>query len=598
MLSANHRIKDSHVDLLCHGYGSADLTDALWRTEFSRRLLLLGAVVDLVTHRPDLLGPLPPPATSIEMLMEIDASDRAMFRELLLHPQVGSWAAYLLRRARGLVTSPSPLWVDAGVLHALAFVGAVRQGRSWATAIPVRDGKVMLPGLGMAVFSDRAAWGVAEAETDGHQVTLHRRGQDLTVAADGRSWSGDGDWWELRRLRVGSDPVMEVTLDDIDLFRDLGDPVEPQRLSMADHERWGSLLSEAWEILCAHHRASAEAMADGVVSLVPLSDNGVGETRSASTGEAFGSVLVSQPVDARALAVALVHESAHIRLGGLLHLLPATSGVQRENLYAPWRDDPRPLAGLIQGIYAFVDISDFWRVQAGLSQSPADEFEYVLSRLQVEQALRAAAGSDGLTRLGERLINGLADRVAGWKLAPTTETAVRAAELVASAHRTGWRLRHLSPAKDTVDRLVVAWSSGKDAPVLDPGYVVVAGQRQWSQGRLALARRWVIRGDVPLTDRLRAMGVDDADANLLHAERAEAAAAFTRRLLDDPDDLDAWSGLGLAVDGPAAAVLREDAALVRAVHRGTRNPAPDPSVLAEWLARASRTATPGSSSAG
>ena len=27
--------------------------------------------------------------------------------------------------------------------------------------------------------------------------------------------------------------------------------------------------------------------------------------------------------------------------------------------YAPWRDDPRPISGLLQGIYAFVCITEF-----------------------------------------------------------------------------------------------------------------------------------------------------------------------------------------------------------------------------------------------
>jgi HEXXH motif-containing protein len=585
MLLTRHRIKESHLDLLCRGDGSADLTETLWQTEFSRRFLLFHSVVDLLTGRPDLLGPLPPPAASLDLLMAMDASDRASFRDLLMHPQVGSWAAYLLRRAQGLAESPAPMWVDAGVLHALAFVGAVRQGRDWATVLPARDGKAMLPGLGMAVFPGRGAWGAVEAETSGRQVTLRRGAREVRVAADGRSRSGDARWWPLRRLRAGSGPVLAVTIDDIDPYRDLSDPVPPRRLPEAGRRRWASLLTEAWEILCTQHRAAAEAMAGGVVSLVPLADGG-GAARSASTGEAFGSVLVSEPGDAVSLAVALVHEFAHIRLGGLLHLLPVTSGGEQETRYAPWRDDPRPLPGLIQGIFAFTNIAAFWRVQAGVSRSPADEFEFALARRQVEQVLREVAGSDALTEVGERLIDGLTGRVAAWRSTPVAEIPARAAELVAAAHRTGWRLRHLSPAKETVDRLVVAWSRGEDAPALDPAYVVAAGEKEWSQARLALARRWVARGDEPLTDRLRALGADDADAALLRGERAAAAAAFTRRLHADPDDLDAWSGLALAAGEPAAVVLREHPALVRAVHRGVPPPGPEPAVLADWLARA------------
>jgi HEXXH motif-containing protein len=592
MLLPNHRIKRSHLDLLCRGSGSAELTAALWRTELSRRLLLFHSVVDLVKERPELLAPLPDPADSVDLLKDIDDSDQAMFRELLLHPQVGSWAAYVMRRERGLVRTETPFWVDVGALHALAFVAAVRQGRAWSTTVPARDGGAMFPGLGMAVFATSQTWGRVEAETSGHEVTLRCEGHCLRISADGRSWSGDAQWWELGRLSVGADLVLTVTIDDIDPFRDLGDPVSPQRLSAADRGRWAALLADAWDVLCTGHRASAQAMAGGVVTLVPLADGGGTETRSASTGEAFGSVLVSEPGDAMSMAVALIHEFAHIRLGGLLHLLPVTSVSEQEIRYAPWRDDPRPLPGLVQGIYAFVNISAFWRTQAGATRLPAHEFEYALSRLQVEQALREAAGSGALTEFGEHLVGGLADRVARWEWIAATESSFHAAALVVAAHRTGWRLRHLRPATKAVDRLVAAWCNDEKAPILDPGYSVVAGARRWSSGRLALARRWVTHGHATLTDRLRALGADEADADLLRGERAAAAAAFTSRILADPDDLDAWSGLGLAVDGPAAVVLREHPALVRAVHRGAGGAGQDPVTLAHWLAGGEQPSAP------
>jgi HEXXH motif-containing protein len=593
MLLRKHRIRESDLDLLCQGRGSPDLTAALWQTEASRRLQLFGWVVDLVTTTPALLGPLPRLTESLELLKEIDDADRAVFRELLLHPQVGSWAAYVLRRTYGLVETATPSWVDLGVLHALAFVAAVRQGRDFATVVPARDGRAMFPGLGMAVFPVDRAWATVEARTGRGAMTLRCAGRDLRLAAGESRGSGDGQWWQLTRVSVGTGPVLTVTLDDIDPYRDLGDPVEPQRLSADAHRRWATLLAGAWDVLCTGHRDSAEAMAGGVVSLVPLAGGAGAETRSASSGEAFGSVLVSEPGDATSLAVALIHEFAHIRLGGLLHLLPVTSGGEQEVFYAPWRDDPRPLPGLVQGIYAFFSISRFWRTQAGVSRSPADEFEYVLSRLQVELALREVAGTGGLTEVGERLVGSLADRVAGWAADSPGETAVRAAELVAAAHRAGWRLRHLTPAQETVDRLVLAWRHGERAPVVDPGYRVVAGERSWSQGRLALARRWVARGDATLTDGLRALGADDADADLLSGGRAAAAAAFGCRIRADPDDLDAWSGLGVAVHGPAAFILREHPALVRAIHRGVGGAGLDPVALADWLA-----ATPGSSSPG
>ena len=577
-----HRIKEPNLDLLCHGYVSADLIEDLWRSEFSRRMIVFLSLVDLVDAEPELLGPLPALTGSLELLMSVDESDRDIFREVLLHPQVGSWLAYVLRRSKGLVEATAPSWVDVGMLHSLAFVAAVRTGRDWSTMVPARSGQAMFPGLGMAVFPGTEQWSLVHAETRAGGHTFRCGDRTVRVSPAGVE-PGGAHWWELRRLRVGTDPVLDVTFDDIDPYRDLGDPVAPQRVPAADAARWNSLLTDAWDVICTRHRPSAEGMAGGLVSLVPLVDGGT-ETRSASTGEAFGSVLVSEPDDALSLAVALIHEFAHIRLGGLLHLMPVTSGGEQEVFYAPWRDDPRHLAGLIQGIFAFVNIAAFWRTEAGSGSSAPAAFEYALTRSQVEQALGVAAGSGALTEVGDRLVRGLGDRVAGWApLAP--DEPARVAQLVAKSHRAGWRIRHLRPAVETVGRLVAAWSRGEDAPALDPGYRVVPGQKVWSQGRLALARRWIGTRDATPTARLRALGVDDADAHLLRGEQDAAAAAFTGRILADPGDLDAWSALGLVVHGPAAHALAEHPALIHAVHRGLRDPATDPIALAAWLGR-------------
>jgi HEXXH motif-containing protein len=586
ILLSNHRLKESHFDLLCRGYGSAELTQELWRTEFSRRLLLVNSVVDLATGHPELLGPLPSASAVVDLLKEVDDTDRQLFRDVLLDPHVGNWAAYTMRRSLGLVQADVPFWVDLGMLHAVAFVAAARQGREWATIIPARTGRVMLPGLGMAVFSDDEPGGLVQAETRGGAVTLRCRGRELRLSAAGREPSGDALWWELRRLRADADPPLTVTLDDVNPYRELSEPVEPRRLSEADARRWAALLADAWEILCTGHRASADAIAGGLVTVVPLPDDDGAETRSASTGEAFGGVLVSEPSDSLSLAVALIHEFAHIQLGGLLHLLPVTTGgAEDEVLYAPWRDDPRPLPGLVQGIYAFVNISAFWRRRARQAPDPVADFEHLFSALQVEQALATVAGSGDLTPFGDQLVTGLAERVAGWRGDDISGPAADAARSVATAHRSGWRVRHLCPAPEAVDRLVTAWSRGEGAPELDPGYRVAPGERRWSQGRLALARRWVRRGDSTVTDRLRELGVDEADAALISGDRPAASAAFAERLGRDAGDLDAWSGLAAALEGDAGRILGEHPALVRAVLAAVRDPAADPLTLAEWLGR-------------
>ncbi|GAA2531287.1 HEXXH motif domain-containing protein [Winogradskya humida] len=576
---SNHRIQKSHLDLLYRGQGSAELTHQLRITEFSRRLLIFKSVTDLLTGRPELLDGLPPAAHALDLLQKVDDADREIIREVLLHPQVGAWAAYLMRRCLGFVESDAPLWVDAGMLHAVAFVAAVRHGLDWTTLIPARDGQAMLPGLGAAVFPSDTRWTLVEAETHAGEVTLSGEG---TVV---RRSAGDTGWRELRRLSLGAVPALNVTLDDLDPYRDLGDPAEPRRLPQPEADRWTTLATDAWEILCTTHPGSAQAMAPGILSIVPLADDGHNETRSASTGEAFGSVLVSEPYNARSLAVALVHEHAHIQLGALLHLLPVTTGGDDEVFYAPWRDDPRAFPGLVQGIYAFVNIAAFWRDEARVHHDVMAEFEYLHGRRQAQLAIGVATASGRLTEVGTHLIAGLAERVASWSADITTGAPFHAAGIITDRHRAGWRIRHLTPAPESVKPLATAWSRGEPAPLLDPDYRVVAGEKRWSQGQLALARRWITRGDATPTPRLRTLGVDDADAALLTGENHTATARYARRIVDNPDDLDAWSGLSIALDGPAGRTLAEHPSLIRAIHAETDAFIKDPVALAAWLSQ-------------
>lgn len=583
----NHRIPGTHFDALCAGLGDRDVIRELWRTQRSRRLLLINAVVGAAVAEPALLGPLPPASAAWDALVAAEASAPAEFATVLLHPLVGSWAAYALRRHRGRADSDTPLWIDFGVLHAVALVAAARAGLGWQTLVPARTGHVMLPGLGLATFEDLpSSASFVQAKTEDGEIRLCHGGREVTVSA--HTLGDHPGWWSLRRLTAGTGPTLSVLLDDLDPFRDLADPVEPDRLDDTTVARWAGLLEGAWALLCRYHRATAEAMADGVVSLVPLPVGDGWETRSASTGEAFGSVMVSPPSDAQTLAVSLVHEFQHIKLGGLMHLGPLSDDGDGEVYYAPWRDDPRPLGGLIQGLYAFVGIAAFWRdhrqtVETG--DRRAADFEYAYARTQVAEALRIVSRSGGLTAWGDRLVQGLTDRVRPWLAERLPADAVRAAAVVADHHRAGWRIRHIRPPPADVEALVRAWSGSRAAPELVAGGEVVPDrERRWSRGMLAWVRRRISMPEAPLTDRLRALGLTEAEVALVDGEAAVAAAAFRARIAANVEDVDAWVGLGLAAGSRSALDHRPE--LVRAVYRrlavdGGR--LPDPVLLAEWV---------------
>lgn len=594
---SNHRFPRQYFNDLCAGQGSAEAVLELWRTQRSRRLLLVKTVFD-VASGDGVLGPLPAALAAWEALVRAEAAAPDAVATILMHPQVGSWAAHALRRYRSGASGSvsTPLWVDFGALHSIALLATARSGLTWQTRLPARSGRVMLPGLGMATLPGAPRDTYVEAEAVAGKIRLcgtdpAATGFQITVPSYADTATEVVGWWALRSLQVGADPQLRVWLDDLDPFRDLADPVEPDRLSEPDVVRWHKLLDEAWTLLCANDRRLAEAMAAGVVSLVPLPVAEGWGTRSASTGEAFGSVLISPPFDAVTLAVALVHEFQHIKLGGLMHLAPLRHHDGGGLFHAPWRDDPRPLSGLIQGIYAYVGIAALWRdlrvsVQsAARSEQRTADFEYAYARRQVEQALHTAVECGDLTAWERMLMDCLAARLGPWLAEVVSDEPARMATLLADSHRAGWRIRYARSASADVRLVVDAWMGGQARTLSLHSIYVESGteQAQWSSRMTALARRVVADPEAVSAADAALEPEIAADIALISGDRVLARSRYLSRLAVDHTDLDAWVGLGLADDSCGALIECPELVLAvfsKLVERGCD---PDPAALTAWI---------------
>ncbi|MDI6103337.1 HEXXH motif domain-containing protein [Actinoplanes sp. NEAU-A12] len=539
---SKHHIPADQLAELCSGGGGGATIRTLWTAQRSRRLLLLDTLRRTLDDPAD-MGPLPSAATAWAAWAAADEAAPEAVAALLLHPQVGSWGAYMLRRKRGRASSGEEPWVDAGALHAIALIAMARAKISWRTSVPVRDGKVMLPTLGMADLGDRRGASVAQAWCTFGEISLRLGDRTVLVPAD-PSAEADG-WWPLRRLHVGGDPALSVYLDDIDPFRELADPVPPDRLDAAALARWQTLLEGAWAVLCRNQPENARAFAAGVVSIVPLPPDEFGTTRSASTGEAFASMMISPPVDEIDLAVSLVHEFQHIKLGGLLHLLPLISEEGEAVHHAPWREDPRPLGGLIQGVYAFFGISDFWRVYRygvdGLYRRIAD-FEFAYAREQVREVLSTLRAAEGLTAVGRQLVAGLSDRVHSWRDELVEPVATESASIVCASHRAEWRLRHVHPDADQVRSLAAAWQADENADrgPLSAAVVPASATVRWSLVWQQLARDHLVGRTGRSADAA-------SDLALLSGDREAAGEGYRHAIATAPGDPHAWAGLSLAI---------------------------------------------------
>ena len=181
--------------------------------------------------------------------------------------------------------------------------------------------------------------------------------------------------------------------------------------------------------------------------------------RSATTGDAYGAMVITRPAGGVMLAETLVHEFQHSKLAALLHLFPLLDDDRAERYYAPWRADPRHLTGLLHGAYAFIGVTGFWRdrMSDGSVAPGTAAYYFALRRLQTRLVVRTLATSDRLTAPGRRLVAGLADTLDGWLREPVPDDALRRARTAAHLHRTEWRLRNLRPPRSSPRPTTAFW---------------------------------------------------------------------------------------------------------------------------------------------
>lgn len=168
--------------------------------------------------------------------------------------------------------------------------------------------------------------------------------------------------------------------------------------------RWtggGRSSRDSWALLAVHLPGRAAELSAGLTTLVPLVQTDPTSARSATIRHAFGVFGLTRPATPADFAVTLVHEFQHSKLSAVLDLMPLTDPADTGRYFAPWRTDPRPLAGLLQGIYAFVGVADTWRALRGAVG--VAEARFAQARLQVDRGLTAVQESGALTREGEVL---------------------------------------------------------------------------------------------------------------------------------------------------------------------------------------------------
>ncbi|MFC0506764.1 FxsB family cyclophane-forming radical SAM/SPASM peptide maturase [Micromonospora costi] len=384
------------LDDLGSGYGGDDAVGQL-------------AAIHLAKTRALLVALSPAAATSSvaaagwDLLVDLDVTAPDAVREVLAHPFVRRWAHRCHDR---------PALADLGRLAAVAAAAAIRAGATADLAVPVRDGVLDLPTVGALVVPDAdrpaavsvSAGGVRVRAGD-TDVTVRPGDTAVTARPDG---AGHPAGWRPVRRVPGRAPVL---IEDTDPYRDCYQdlPVAP-RLSGPDAARWQRHLDAAIRRIDAEAGEYAPGVGAVLRAVVPLRPDRGGRQRSAAAATAFGAVAVTPAPDDAALAVLLVHEVQHLKLDGVLDVCDLVDRGDPRRVRVPWREDPRPVEGVLHGTYAHLAVADVWRRRPGAAAG-AHHRRY---RDWTAGALDTLLDLGALTPAGERFARRMRATVDTW----------------------------------------------------------------------------------------------------------------------------------------------------------------------------------------
>jgi uncharacterized protein len=383
----NHHIDVGAFDRLAAGPGDHTVMTALSDAMYSVNRGLVVALGRRLGDASSTLGRAA--ADGWRLLSALDAEYPQSVQEILAYPYIQAWATRCLD-PRGTADA-----LDRAHLGGVAGAVALRAGIETQVILPVRDGAISLPTVGAFV--------VAPGTGPVARVQVSPLGVSCASAI--------GEWQAVRRVAAAG---LEVTVDDVDPFRDCQAWVPAGRLPAAVWGAWRLALPAALARLTAELPGYASVLCAGLRSVVPILPDSMGWRRSGSARQAFGAAAVALPDDPGSLSELLLHEMQHVKLAALANQFDLVDRADRGLFSVPWRRDPRPIEGLLHGAYAHLAVAELWRARAMATSDEAAANSYLLYRSWVEDAIDTLLSADSLLPAGERFVEGMRGTVHGW----------------------------------------------------------------------------------------------------------------------------------------------------------------------------------------
>jgi uncharacterized protein len=429
MSGTHHALSGDQFRVLASGGGDPSAIGSLIAAQHSRHLILLYGILKAAQDGSHLDGQLA--RAGAELLAQVREVEPDVANDVIRYPAVGAWA---LRTLHGDDAIPG---ARLGRLATVAAAAAIRAGIEAEIEVPVTNGTVILPSLGAA-------------DADGSTAVVRTRPAEVRSA--GRRvavGSGSPGWQELRSFRTGD---FDVLIDDLDPFRmPTTDGTPARRLTRLQVTELTVMMRQAWALLDPSTAAELAALIRVVVPFESPQDGYV----STSSPETFGAIALSRQPDRYTCAETLVHEAQHLKLCAILDIGALTLPDDGRRYYAPWRDDPRPASGLLQGAYAFLGVSGFWRQQRLLCPDGTvrHRAEARFARWRAGSALVADTllKSGQLTPAGADFVTHMKRVLEDWRQEPVSAEALAVARHEGESHRTRWGEHNGPGAEATMD---------------------------------------------------------------------------------------------------------------------------------------------------
>lgn len=241
----------------------------------------------------------------------------------------------------------------------------------------------------------------------------------------------------IRKMPVWKGPHGDIRVDSFEPCLTLPYvEVYPRVQEPEKYRQFFITLQRALRRLTNYDSRLVDEMSLITSSITPMNAEEDGmQMYSGTSSTMFGGYFLSATDQPLYIAEMLLHEFCHNKLRLLQEVIPMI-GTEEANLfrfYSPWRDDPRPLDGILHGLFVFSSIAGLWLKVWKAEDSSESEREMAQRRIgtllyQLEYAIAEFCAHATLDEYGQLFLEEISRRIQALR----AETA-------------GWDFHHLLP---------------------------------------------------------------------------------------------------------------------------------------------------------